>query len=400
MNEESNVKKNNKLSYAELYLFTVHLVGCLRRDIATLEDFGITEAKITALNAMNEEVNALPSDELLKSDYYYAVAIKNSLREEVEKVTKRLGIRAKEAFHNNPARINALYFQDIAIKTDTELYEIAVRVHDSATKFLNDLKDEGVTQEKLDAFKLSNESFKEAIIDSKEKATVRLEATQTRIEKSNKLYTKISMYCEYGKTAFENVNPARYNDYVIYAPSAGALKPPTNLEFRPKEKFVMWDIVKYATSYELEYSSDGDNWTEVYSGSDIYTSYTPPVEGWAYFRVRARNINGFGEYSAVLKSGFYHILPPPSNIQATLVAHSDNELDITWDLVPSALVYKIYSSVVPIGAAPNSFNFVAKVTENSYRMQVERGKRHYYFLTAESHTQWSSHSPQIFIDVE
>ena len=400
MVEESNIQKNFRLSYAELYLFTYNLVSCMRRDLEYLESYGVTEAKITALNTQNEQLNALPSDEILKSDYSYAVDVRNQIREVVEKTTKSIGLRAKEVYHNNLSREKALNIQYLTQMNDGELLNSALIVHSNAVKFLNDLIPEGITQAYLDTYKTNIEDFKLAIQTAKEKQQIRNEGTQIRTEAANLLYSQVSKYCDYGKAEFEDTNPSRYSDYVIYGREAGPLKPPTNLAYRPGDFVISWSPVENATSYELEYSPDGAAWTVAYSGSDDAVQYIPAVEGWAYFRCRARNSNGYGEYSEVLKAGYYQQIPPPSNVKAIIKEHTENGLLLTWDEVPSATVYKIYTSVVPIGSPSNSFVFLGKPKENNYSCEIERGKRHYFQLTAENSAQWSQRSAAIYLDVE
>ena len=152
-------------------------------------------------------------------------------------------------------------------------------------------------------------------------------------------------------------------------------------------------------SYELQYSPDGINWIDVYSGSNDAVQYIPAAEGWAYFRCRASNSNGYGEYSAVLKAGYYQQIPPPSNREAEIYPLDTNNLILTWDEVPSATIYKIYTSVVPIGAASNSYVLLGKPKVNNYSCEIERGKRHYFQLTAENTAQWSQRSEAIYLDV-
>ena len=301
MVEESNMQKNFRLSYAELYLFTYNLVSCMRRDLEYLEDYGVTEAKITALNTQNELLNALPSDEILKSDYSYAVDVRNQKRVVVEKTTKSIGLRAKEVYHNNLSREKALNIQYIAQMNDGELLNAALIVHSNAVKFLNDLIPEGITQAYLDTYKTNIEDFKLAIQTAKEKQQIRHEGTQNRTEAANLLYSQVSKYCDYGKAAFEDTNPSRYNDYIIYTPSAGGLKPPTGLKYLIEQNTAVWEVVENATSYELQYSPDGSDWSEAYGGADNMVHYFPPQGGTAFFRCRARNANGFGEFSEVLK---------------------------------------------------------------------------------------------------
>ena len=90
--------------------------------------------------------------------------------------------------------------------------------------------------------------------------------------------------------------------------SAGGLKPPTGLKYPPENWVVMWDAVENATSYELQYSPDGSDWSEAYGGADNMVHYIPPQGGTAFFRCRARNANGFGDFSEVLKTE----IPMPS----------------------------------------------------------------------------------------
>ena len=93
------------------------------------------------------------------------------------------------------------------------------------------------------------------------------------------------------------------------------------------------------------------------------------------------------------------MLTPPSNIKARLIEGTENMVEITWDEVPSATIYKIYTSIVPIGQPANSYILMTKVTDTKYSATVEKGKRHYFSLTAESHVQWSERSASIYIDV-
>ena len=301
MVEENNVKRNYNLSNAELYLFTYNLVSCMHRDLEYLEEYGVTEIKITALNTQNEQFNSMPNDDILKSDYSYAVDVRNQKREIVEKTTKSIGLRAKEVYFNNQARAKVLHYINLSQMKDLELLNTASSVHTNAVTFINDLKPEGITQTYLDTFKANIEEFKVAIQTAKEKLQLRNEGTQNRNEAGNKLYSLISKYCDYGKAAFEDTNPARYNDYVIYSPSPGPLKPPTGLKYLGEQYTAVWEAVENATSYELQYSPDGSDWSEAYGGADNMVHYFPPQGGTAFFRCRARNANGYGEFSEVLK---------------------------------------------------------------------------------------------------
>lgn len=62
-----------------------------------------------------------------------------------------------------------------------------------------------------------------------------------------------------------------------------------------------WMPVEGATSYQLAFSEDGGGtWEELYSGAETGFEYEPP-SGLRQYRVRARNANGYGEWSVVLE---------------------------------------------------------------------------------------------------
>ena len=188
------------------------------------------------------------------------------------------------------------------------LLAVARRVHEQMTEFLPDLGDFGLTKQVLDDFAALNEAFEAAKNELSLKVSEREFVTKDRIEKGNELYKSVVEFCEIGKRVYAKKNTAKYNDYIIYTPSAGGLKPPTGLKYLIEQNTAMWDAVENATSYELQYSPDEAKWSEAYSGADTMVHYFPPQGGTAFFRCRARNANGFGEFSEVLKTE----IPMPS----------------------------------------------------------------------------------------
>jgi len=62
-----------------------------------------------------------------------------------------------------------------------------------------------------------------------------------------------------------------------------------------------WHAVDGATSYQIAFSEDGGVvWEELYSGADTDFEFEPP-EGLRQYRVRARNANGYGEWSDIIE---------------------------------------------------------------------------------------------------
>lgn len=392
-------RKTFNLSIGDLSLFTNTLAFTMRRDISNFAEYGITEANITAMMAINTTLENMPNDEILKADYGEAIEIRDMIRTTIMKTMRSIAVRAKSAFSDQGARYKSLNPGIISQMTDSELIVSARQVHHAAVENLTELMKEGLTEVYLTNFENDIQMYEAAIDEASKKLFIREDATEQRIATANKLYGLVSKYCDYGKIIFENGSPARYNEYVIYPPSAGSLKAPTGLKFVYSFMSFAWEIEKNATSYQLEYSPDGINFVEVYSGMNEYCDYTPANEGWSYYRVRARNANGFGPYSEVLKQGYYATLPAPTNSKAVLVSGTVNEILLTWDEVPSATNYLVYMSEVAIGAPVGPSSFKADVRTNSFTLKAEQGKRYYFALTSGTHYQWSGFSQNCFIDV-
>ena len=62
---------------------------------------------------------------------------------------------------------------------------------------------------------------------------------------------------------------------------------------------INWDVTATATGYQLAWSADEQEWEELYFGADSNYDYEAPV-GLRYYKVRARNVHGYGDWSDVV----------------------------------------------------------------------------------------------------
>ena len=383
-----------------MIMFASLLARNLKADIADLAEFGVTMEKVTAFKAQSDEFELILPDEVYLSVITGAVEEKNAKAAELKEEIRVNYTRVVARWGENSVEARSLGMKGMNELSESELFAFARRFQVLLGRYQPNLVDYGLTPEKLLAFETLTDEFEIAMGNVNDKMLERDAATKARVEKGNALYEQIVKYTEFGKRAFANTDPAKYNEYVIYSPSAGPLKPPTGLKYLIEQNTVVWDAVENATSYELQYSPDGSDWSEAYGGADNMVHYFPPQEGWAYFRCRARNANGYGEYSEVLKTGYYQILPPPSNIHAKIEENTDNGLILTWDEVPSAAAYKIYTSIVPIGEPESDFALLDKTSATKFTAELERGMRHYFQLVAENSAQTSLHSHAVYVDVK
>lgn len=385
---------------AELYSFASDLCQRLTRDIAEL-GFGITNASITALQALTDAFQAIPSDDGLIGDLMLATQTKNELAAQVRENIRNMALHIQLKWGTNSPQYRSLGDLSVSKFPDDVLFSAADNINKRMIGYLADLISTGLSQAMLDDFGDLITSFQSARNGVTNKIEARDNKTQERIRKGNELYGYVVNYCEIGKRVYEKTNPAKYNDYVIYTPSAGTLTPPQGLRFFFPDKKFSWEMVENASSYQLMASTDGENFFELYAGQDLEFVYIPVQNGYMWYKCRGRNQNGYGDFSETLQQGYYDILPAPQNLAIEMVTGSTDTVHLTWGEVASATKYSVSRSSVDFGSPIGTFVGVGEFETNSYTGTVQTNKRHYFHLTCENgNYQWSPISVNIYIDVQ
>jgi hypothetical protein len=132
-------------------------------------------------------------------------------------------------------------------------------------------------------------------------------------------------------------SPAKIEYYLLYQASTpiGYLTAPVNFAFNSGSLIFTWGAVENATSYEFQSSSDGTNYTQYWTGPEIACALSEVPTTFMYYRVRARNANGYGPFSVVINYDFNPPLIAPSIL--TLVP---NLYEFRWNDVPTATRYE------------------------------------------------------------
>ena len=73
-----------------------------------------------------------------------------------------------------------------------------------------------------------------------------------------------------------------------------------NTQWFDPELVLNWDPCEKATSYQLVYSEDNEIWENLFTGNETSFTYSPP-EGKRTYRLRARNANGYSDWSNVIE---------------------------------------------------------------------------------------------------
>lgn len=396
------VRREYSLTDPELCMFTSNLVGDMTRDITEFGTFGVDAADVTAMQTLGNEFEVFPSDEMYEGDVITATDAKNSLAEDVKEGIRNLAIRVEMKWGADAGNYKRLGIKGMNNFTDLALLYYARRVHLCLTEYLADLASEGLTQAMLDAFEDLCLSYETALNTQHDKINLRDTKRVERVRKGNSLYVLVSKYCELGKRIWFKVDPAKYDDYIIYpgGVAPGAPDAPANLAWDVETDTFSWDAVPDATSYQLLYKEPSDTeWLEAYAGTDVSAVFDPGHGQWE-FRVRARNSAGYGNFCVAITILVPGGLEAPQNVVVAYFPDPSDYLQLSWDAVFGASSYKLYQCIVPVGQP--SGNFMSPETPVSSPYVVNNpsvGMRYYYNVCAVASGEISEHSATVYADV-
>lgn len=393
---KSEIKRNYRMTDAELCMFTSNLCNVLTRDLTDLAAYGIDAAKVTALKNMGDEFEATQTDDYYRGEVRVATENKIAAEELVRDTIRSMSARAALKWGINSGKYARLGLKGMAKFKEDKFLLKARDVHTFLCTQLAELADVGMTQEMLDDFADYNEALELTRNEQYNAIDRRDHYTAERARKGNKLYALVKNYCDIGKKIYFKTEPAKYNDYVIYQKPAGGLKKPENFFYDYYGKTFWWNTVKHATSYQIQ-RSDGGEFHEIYAGGNTHFEYTPP-DGLSIYRVRARNNNGFGPFSDEKEYWYFAVLPSPINVQIIQDPQEPTNCKVIWDKVPTVTEYTVYRSAVNIGQPSSNFEYMGITEDNQYNGNLVLGKRNYFRINATNNIQYS-HSVPVWVEV-
>ena len=238
-------------------MFGQHLCDSITRDITEFAVYGVVAANVTALQALCDAFELYPTDDYINQEYLSATAEKEALIEEMRVLVRSMAMRVEMKWGKKSPKYKSLGIADQTKISDEAFLTRARMVHSFMVENLTELAAEGLTQAMLDDMEDKIQALDDAKREQIDKSSFREDKTVDRVKKGNELYNIIAKYCEIGKRIWDKINPARYNDYIIYQKEAGGLSVPQNFFFSFMNLTFYWDVVKHATSYQLE-RKDGE----------------------------------------------------------------------------------------------------------------------------------------------
>ncbi len=199
------------------------IIGFMARDAAEFATQGVADA--SALQDARDAFDALPTDEALAGLVTDAVTTKKAMKARVEDEVGLIRTAASRAHADRPGIYKSYHFEAFANLSDNDQYRAAKTIAIVIGLQMDAIKTKGYDSNKLDAFKVLNSKYDDAIDDVKMAEAKRDQATQKRVETGNALYALVSEMAAVGQALFVNTDEARYNDYVLEPVGDGNTQP-------------------------------------------------------------------------------------------------------------------------------------------------------------------------------
>lgn len=177
---------------------------------------------------------------------------------------------------------------------------------------------------------------------------------------------------------------------------------PTNLSFDEVSHIFSWDAIPDATSYQLAYCQDGQpvqEWMSDYNGIENSTLFEPGDGNWLV-KIRARNSNGYSDWSSTLPVIYVSGLPMPDYLSMSVTNPTTKTIGLNWGAVAGATVYKLYHSAVAIDAPAGAYVLFGEYAGTSYSGVFSSPNRHYFYIIAANDTEASLPTPESYVDME
>ena len=190
------------------------LADSLTRDLADLAVRKILAGNVTSLQGLISSFDEHSTDQELLGLVQDATDKKNAKRKEGEIAIRSIRNMAEIAYNGRGKYLN-FGFEEITKISDADFYRLAKRVGRIANKYLTDLAPQGLNAAQVTAIKTIATDFDNAIDDIEDAVENRDVETQERIKKGNALYAEMMKLASVGKSIYEDVNEAKFNDYVL-----------------------------------------------------------------------------------------------------------------------------------------------------------------------------------------
>ncbi|MCX6154857.1 MAG: hypothetical protein NT007_11935 [Candidatus Kapabacteria bacterium] len=295
------INRDYSMSNAELSILAAKIIANMTRDSTQFATRGVDSGDITALSVLKTAFDAVPPDEVYIGEIKDEASEKKALRDTLTTEIQTVSGFFEQKYGTNSGKYSSLRIKGFHNFSDGNFILTARNVAAQASAYFADLSAIGLTTTLLVDLTSNTGDIEDKIIDINTKKQLRDSKTVERTQKGNELFSYITQYCKIGKLIWENVDEAKYNDYIIYRTTPDLPSKVQGLTYDNATFTASWNPAASANAYELEYKSLNPSgpvpdWTNAYSGAELLIMHNPGIGDWLY-RCRGTNDNGSGEWS-------------------------------------------------------------------------------------------------------
>ena len=192
------------------------LCAFAERDLAEMTNYGYAQLRINLIKGKIVTFKAFSPDEYYTSQMSEATDAKNLAIDNMSEVAEGVVRRAENKFKKGSAQARGFGWEGFITKADADKMVSCRLVHKMGTDKLAELTTEGLTAAILTDLAAKIIVSDNAITLKHTRVSERDIAVNDRIELGNGLYADLVSLADIGKHIWEDVNEAKYNDYVIY----------------------------------------------------------------------------------------------------------------------------------------------------------------------------------------
>jgi hypothetical protein len=195
------------------------VVTCLVRDAQDFTARGVVAEDRTGIESLISQFDEFTTDDELLGEVTTATEVKNTYRQNLE-TQVRLVRGIAQVFYQGKGTYRKFGFDGMSQLSDEKLHRLSKRVLRVLADHGDELLTAGLTPAVVTTLTTLSTGFDDAIDTMDEKVKLRDIATQERVVNGNILYTELSRICNIGKNIYQDIDEARYNDYVLAGSSS------------------------------------------------------------------------------------------------------------------------------------------------------------------------------------
>ncbi|MDF1546844.1 MAG: hypothetical protein P1P88_03420 [Bacteroidales bacterium] len=215
MANKKEITRNFKSTDSELIQLADKVIAAAERDFVSLKEYGLKKEYIKEAINKRKIFSEMPTDEEILADKTASNTKKTDSHEALRMAMKAVLSRITLHFGKTSPELKKAGGEALTGYSDAEFCQKARRIERTGRENIEALAEVGLTPEILDALNTLVNEYDDLIDVQKDLAVQRDIKTRERISKANELYEYCVKISDYGKAAFDGVNPALLESYKL-----------------------------------------------------------------------------------------------------------------------------------------------------------------------------------------